>query len=144
MRVRARSTSSVVVGVAFALAILEIPLWLIIASTLFIAWPMPIDAPRPMNPLTAACFLLALLNFVALVAFALRRRGYGYWLLAMVQPLDVIALYGLRLMHGPFDDSATNVMLAVTVASLAAVILLILAPLTFKLTEKYLGRANLD
>jgi hypothetical protein len=120
---------------AVVLAALEIPVWGVISLTLLVAWPMPADAPPQV---TGASFLLTLLNLAAILALVSRRRVYGAWLLAMVQILDIVALAALRAIHGPFDDLASNLFLTVTVASLAAVILLILAPLarlTIKATE---------
>lgn len=119
-----RGVPRMIVTVALILSILEIPLWGVISLTFLAAWPFPGEAPPSVNPWTGACFLLTLLNLFAVVAFASHRRGYSYWLLALVQALDVVALFVLRVVHGPFDEFASNVMLAVAVASCAAVLLL--------------------
>ena len=114
------------VALAFMLAAVQVLIWAWLALesrfTLF-----PAESPPPYSAYTGPFFILFVLNLVALLAFPLRHRGFGFWFLLLVQTGDLVALLALRVLNVFPDEFVSTSLVVACGTSLVSVGLLLFA-----------------
>jgi hypothetical protein len=84
----------VLIGSAVALAVLELPVWAVIALFYLaggLQWPGA--PPPPPNPWTLPLVVWFFVNLISVLAGALRYRTYGFWLFVVVQAVNAVVFF---------------------------------------------------
>ncbi|HET9782190.1 MAG TPA: hypothetical protein VFR33_10460 [Candidatus Dormibacteraeota bacterium] len=94
-----------------------------LASMISIQWPS--QPPPPPNPAFLPLTSWLVINVVALVVFVTRYRGWGYWVMVIVQAINVVAVYAVMVALRLEDLGFASLVVAASICALVALLMLL-------------------